>query len=164
MARAMGLYEPPLLELIHEFKYRKNRTLGLYLGKMMAETHYADLDFEAIDLLIPVPLHNQKLRQRTFNQALILAREVARRHGKPVNHSILKRTFNTPAQVTLRKEERKKNVKGAFSLLNPEEIKNKNILLLDDVYTTGGTVNECARLLIDNGAKNVYVLTLARTI
>ncbi|MCX7981785.1 MAG: ComF family protein [Syntrophales bacterium] len=164
IARALGIYEPPLLELIHKFKYRGYRTIGKYLGKMMAERYFKDLDFSSLDLIIPVPLHNGKLRRRSFNQALVLAKEVSKKYNIPCRDALLKRTVNTKSQVALPKEERKKNVRGAFSLTNAHEIKDKNILLIDDVYTTGGTVNECARLLLEKGAKSIYVCTLARTV
>jgi len=163
-ARALGFYEPPLLHLIHQFKYHGNRTLGHYLGRLMAEKNYFDLDFKTFDVVIPVPLHNHKLRERTFNQALILAREVARRHQIPCDCSALRRRVDTKPQVALKKEERERNVRGAFLVTNPRAIKNKKILLIDDVFTTGGTVNECARVLMQTGARDVSVLTLARAV
>jgi len=164
LARSLGKYTPPLLSLIHAFKYQGNRTLGKFLGRLMAEHTYPDINFPQFDMVIPVPLHPRKLRERTFNQALILAREVALKHSLQLNFSILRKEVETKPQVSSRKEERAANVRGAFAVTDGKALKGKKVLLIDDVFTTGATANECARVLRKNGAEAVSVLTLARTV
>lgn len=116
------------------------------------------------DIILPVPLHPKRLRWRGFNQALVLARVIGRRWQIPVDPFILVRSRETPPQTQLSEKERRKNVRGAFSLNSRKTVKGRIILLVDDVYTSGATVNECSRVLRRAGAKEVYVLTLARAV
>jgi len=118
----------------------------------------------ADSLTVPVPLHIRRLRERGFNQSLLLAKVVATDLGTQLDYLSLVRIRHTRAQTGLRKEERRKNVKDAFSIIYPEIIKGKKILLVDDVFTTGYTLNECARTLKKSGAMVVICLTLARTL
>lgn len=163
-ARAFGYYEAILLQAIHAFKYRGETPLGKHLGRLMAERDYVDFSVTSSSLIMPVPLHPKRLRERTFNQALILARAVSRRFAIPLDFTSLKRHRYTQPQIALGKAERQVNVRGAFQVVKPGNVKGAKILLVDDVYTTGNTLNECARVLIDNGADDVAVLTLARAI
>jgi len=117
-----------------------------------------------IDCIIPVPLHVARLRQRGFNQALILAHELSRAFSLPLSFDNLKRVRPTRPQVELTGTERIKNVAGAFALRRPDELKDRGVLLIDDVFTTGATMNECARVLKDAGASRVTALTLARAV
>jgi len=114
--------------------------------------------------MIPVPLHPKRLRWRGFNQSVILAREVGRQWDVPVDPFVLLRSRETSLQTELAEEERRKNVRGAFSVDPEKPIRGKSFLLVDDVYTSGATVDECSRALLRAGAKEVYVLTLARTV
>jgi len=123
-----------------------------------------DLPFSKFDLVVPIPLHRKKLAERGFNQSLILAREIAGRFSIPLDFTTLKRNVYTKSQTTLTRNERKSNVKGAFEVKKPGEIKGKKILLIDDVFTTGSTARECSRMLIKHKADEVAVLTLARTV
>jgi ComF family protein len=116
------------------------------------------------DLTIPVPLHPKRLRWRGFNQAVILAREVGRLWEIPVDPFLLLRSRETPPQTELREDERRKNVRGAFTVNPRKSVQGKKLLLVDDVYTSGATVNECSRTLLRAGAKQVQVLTLTRTV
>jgi ComF family protein len=154
----------PLREAVQRFKYGRKVSLGKPLGRLMA---LACRDFfaeSAFDLIVPVPLHPKRLRWRGFNQSVILAREIGSRWSLPVDPFILLRSRETPPQTQLTEEERRKNVRRAFSV-NPEKsIEGKSILLVDDVYTSGATVNECSRALKRAGASEVHVLTLARTV
>jgi ComF family protein len=111
------------------------------------------------DLVAPVPLHPKRLRARGFNQALLLARGLS---DTPVAREALTRVRHTAPQVGLNPKERRENVKGAFAVPEPAGVKGKNVLLLDDLYTTGATVRECARVLRRAGAHRVDVLTVAR--
>jgi len=115
-------------------------------------------------VIIPVPLHRRRLRERGFNQSLLLARVLASDLGNRLDYLSLIRNRYTQAQTGLKKKERRKNVKDAFSIIHPDAIKDKKILLVDDVFTTGHTVNECARSLKKSGAATVICLTLARTV
>ena len=116
-----------------------------------------------LDVVMPVPLHTKRLRHRGFNQALLLAHGVSERFAMPLNYDNLVRTRYTRPQVELSGRERAENVRGAFNLIRPQDVIDKKILLIDDVYTTGATMNECAKVLKDAGAGSVTVLTLART-
>ena len=130
----------------------------------MADFSFPDVDFTDYSLIIPVPLHIKRLRERGFNQSLLLAHAIERKRQIPLNFSLLKRHKFTLTQTGLNKIERKKNIKGAFEVSDKKKIAGKNIILIDDVYTTGATINECAKTLIKAGAQKVTVLTLARVL
>jgi len=115
-------------------------------------------------LIIPVPLHRRRLKERGFNQSVILAREVARAHSIHLDFETLKRTIHTKPQTGLGRKQRSANVKGAFEVADRERVKGERVVLIDDVYTTGSTVRECARVLVKNGVEEVAVLTLARAV
>jgi ComF family protein len=117
-----------------------------------------------VELIMPVPLHHLRLRQRGFNQAALLARRLGATLGIPVDYSSLKRSRWTEPQTGLSRRQRADNVKGAFDLVTPERVGRKCVLLLDDVLTTGETVNQCARVLKNGGTAEVLVLTVARTV
>jgi ComF family protein len=163
-ARAVGPYETTLLEAIHNFKYLGQSTLGKTLGIVMAKHDYSDFHIPSYTLIMPVPLHIKRLRERAFNQSLILARVLAQTYGIPLDFVSLKRHIYTQPQITLGRTDRQANVRGAFLVKNPEKIQGEKILLVDDVYTTGNTLNECARVLVDNGATDIGALTLARAV
>ena len=114
------------------------------------------------DLLVPVPLHRIRFRERGYNQSSLLARCAARICNISVNERILTRTRHTNIQARLSSKERVKNVSNAFSVKTPEDVRNKKIILVDDVLTTGVTINECARVLVESGAAKAYALTAAR--
>jgi len=153
------------MEAIQRFKYGSETQLISSLGALLSSFAKGlvpgppTADF----LTVPVPLHMRRLRQRGFNQSLLLARVVATDLGTQLDYLSLIRTRHTRAQTGLRKEERRKNVKDAFSVKYPEIIEGKKLLLVDDVFTTGYTLNECARSLKKSGAIVVICLTLART-
>jgi ComF family protein len=154
------VYEGTLKELIHAFKYRKKDYLGLTLTKLMTEfIKEYNIPMDAVDFLVPVPLHKTKLREREFNQAQILSQHIAGEFGKKSSPESLARLRFTKAQAELEMEERLLNVKGGFTAT--KDVKNKNILLIDDVLTTGSTCSEAAYALKDSGANIVFVLTLA---
>ena len=119
---------------------------------------------ENIDLILPVPLHSIKKRQRQFNQARLLAKSLSCAFSKRLQDKLLIKIKPGPAQVNLSRRERIKNVQGSFKIKNVRLLENKNILLIDDVLTTGATVNECARTLLEEGVNRVDVFTLAHNI
>ena len=116
------------------------------------------------DLLIPVPLHPKRLRWRGFNQSVVLAREVSRAWNIPLDPAVLVRSKETPPQTQLSEEDRRRNVRDAFTLNPAKSVAGKTVLLVDDIYTSGATVNACSRALLGGGVKEVQVLTLARTV
>jgi ComF family protein len=160
-ALSIGYFEGALREAIHQFKYRPCRSLGSPLGDWMSGNIQLP---QGIDVIIPIPLHGSRLYERGFNQALLLADRIGNRFSIPVCYDNLVRTRPTRPQVELSGLDRVKNVAGAFSLVNPDTIKNTSIMLVDDVFTTGATVNECARILKAAGASHVAALTLARAV
>ncbi|MCC2639651.1 MAG: putative Phosphoribosyltransferase [Nitrospira sp.] len=131
------------------------------LGLLLSRALPAHLD---ADLLMPVPLHPNRLRRREFNQSLLLADRVGAVLCRPVSFRNLIRLLDTDPQTTLPRSARLHNLRKAFALRSPAEIKGKSILLIDDVFTTGATVNECARILRESGAQDVQVLALARSL
>jgi len=164
IARCLGRYEETLLDCIHKFKYNEHLGVGRMLGRMMAVYDYPAFNVSDYTLLMPVPLHPKRLRQRGFNQALILARIIAKQHRRPVDFMTLKRQIYTEPQVNLGRNEREANIKGAFKIADEGKITGEKILLVDDVYTTGSTVKECAKVLMKAGAEEVGVLTVARAV
>lgn len=160
--RAVLFYEGEVMEAIHRFKYSSAIYLARPLGWFMYERSREFINFSEYDCLIPVPLHKRRLRKREFNQAQLLAEELTKYVNLPVELSVLERIKETPSQVGLKKEERQRNVWNAFQVHSREKIKNKTILLIDDVLSTTATVNEAAKALIRAGADRVDVLTLAR--
>jgi ComF family protein len=163
MARAASLYESEgtVRQAILLFKYGGRPSLGRHLGRLMADATDRLFESSAFDLLIPVPLHPTRERERGFNQAALLAREVGRRCGLPVGHRLLRRVKSTQTQSGGRRD-REANVKGACQVARPERVQDHRLLLVDDVLTTGATVNECAKALLAAGAAEVAVYTLAR--
>jgi ComF family protein len=119
-------------------------------------------DFEIPDIILPVPLHKKRLRKRGFNQALLLALEIFSNDRKKIVVNLLKRQADTASQTSLSGIERRKNLRNAFRVDNPSKVVGLNALIVDDVFTTGSTVNECAIVLKAAGAKRVDVLTLCR--
>jgi ComF family protein len=159
-ALAAGLFEGPLREAIHIFKYRPLQALGGPLGAWMTAQVRLVM---SLDRVLPVPLHRSRLRTRGFNQALLLAGAVSRQFLLALDYDNLIRTRPTRPQVELTGAERTQNVRGAFEVKRPEAVAGKRLLLVDDVFTTGATLNECSRVLKAAGAESVTAFTLART-
>ncbi len=164
IARALGAFEGSLQAAIHRWKYEGKTHLTPFFAEWMAEGLSRYWEPCSLDLLIPVPLHPQRLRERGFNQALLLAKALSRRTGIPYSKTILKKKKPTLPQVNLSGVEREKGLKAAFHVIEREELLGKSVLLVDDVYTTGATVNECSKVLVKGGARKVDVLTLAHAI
>jgi len=164
MARALGYYEGSLQEAIHQWKYEGKTSFNPIFGEWMTEglNRYWGRGF--FDLLIAVPLHRKRLRERGFNQALLLAKELSRQTGIPCRKRVLRKKRPTIPQVNLSGAEREKGVRGSFYVIEREKLEGKSVLLVDDVYTTGATVNECSKVLLAGGAARVDVLTLAHAV
>jgi ComF family protein len=169
-ARAWACYprqeaeDHPLRQAIQKFKYGRKVSLGKPLGRVLAQGCRHLLEQWKVDVIVPVPLHPKRLRWRGFNQSVLLARQVSAVFHVPVDPFLLKRNIETPPQTQLSEEERRRNVRGAFVVNAEKSVEDRSVLLLDDVYTSGATVNECSRCLKRAGAKEVYVLTLARAV
>jgi ComF family protein len=149
-------------DLIHAFKYKNKDYLGAILGKLMIEfIKEYNLPINFIDLIVPIPLHKSRLREREFNQAEILSRGVGLEFNKEILRDAFIRQRMTKTQTELQPNERVRNVKDSFLVLDNKFIEGKNILLVDDVLTTGATSSEAARTLKNAGAGVVFVLTLA---
>jgi len=163
-SRACVAYDGVVHDAILRFKYGRNIITGAALADLLADFEFPDVDWGLFDVIIPVPLHVRRLRGRGFNQSLILARALGKKHALPVDFSLLKRQKMTQTQTGLDKKEREQNIKGAFEVPAPERIMNKKIILVDDVLTTGSTVNECSKTLKKAGAASVAVITLSRVL
>jgi ComF family protein len=169
-AVAYGSYESGLRELIHLLKFGGVRPAANVLGRMLAEAIATlEPEFPADSLvLVPVPLHRTKLRKRGFNQAELIARAAMK--IKPVRdrlrlcEGVLERTRETASQIGLTSHQRRENLRGAFAVVQRELVRGREVLVVDDVYTTGTTVSECSRVLRRAGATKVWVATVARTL
>jgi len=158
-AASMFIYNDAMKEAVHFFKYKGKSILSRPLGNSLAQHHLSKGDYDAI---LPVPLYIKRLRNRGYNQSQLLAVELGRIVGIKVDPWLLKRARPTLSQTGMKRNERIKNLKGAFMLRKGSTVKGMKLLLIDDVYTTGSTVEECAKVLKKGGAKKVNVLTLAR--
>ncbi|MEA3328186.1 MAG: ComF family protein [Candidatus Omnitrophota bacterium] len=158
---SIGRYQGVLKDCIRLFKYNKKSFMAKPLGELMNNFIAGHLDRRAIGLIVPVPLHSSKLRERGFNQSLELAVQISKRSSLPLSSSSLYRKRPTISQTELSKQERLINVKAAFAVKNSLVLK-KQVLLVDDVFTSGATANECSKTLLEAGACAVSVLTLAR--
>jgi len=161
-ARAHLRYEDSARELIHYFKYNYKTHLRRPLALLALEGLAEFMFRQTPDVIIPVPLHRSRLRSRGFNQAILLGDLFSSRLSIPMLVDGLSRTRHTEPQIELSAEDRKNNVRGAFASTRTGKISGKRVLLLDDVMTTGSTVNECAKVLKKAGAASVVVVTIAR--
>ncbi|GIW46868.1 MAG: amidophosphoribosyltransferase [Deltaproteobacteria bacterium] len=162
-ARSVAVYDGMLKEMLHKFKYNGRLSLGEPISQVFVEGFPSD--FEPVDLVVPVPLHLNKLRKREYNQSLILGLKVAKFLGVCIDPFVIKREVDTKPQFEItNRSERLRNVRNAFRVVNTKKVKNKSVLVLDDVFTTGSTSNECSRVLLDAGASCVQVVTLMRSL
>lgn len=161
--RSCHHYQGVVKDVILLFKYRKYRVLGKTLAHFVFESlgKEEDLWWE-VEGIVPVPLHPKRQKQRGFNQAQDIARELARIKGIEVIENQLRKKKNVLPQTTLSGLDRQKNVKGAFEVQGEDRIKGKVLLLVDDVYTTGATIKECTLVLLKAGAKEIRALTVAQ--
>ncbi|MEN8142737.1 MAG: ComF family protein [Thermodesulfobacteriota bacterium] len=162
-ARAVLRYKPPLTEIISRFKYHGQRTgLKTFRALQQQSTHLTEPTHP--ELIIPVPLHRKRLQERGFNQALVLARTFYPDDRGIIDFLTLIRQRHTDPQTGLSGKARRRNLKNSFMVIDEEKVKGKRVILVDDVFTTGTTVSECARVLKKAGANKVDVLTLARVV
>jgi ComF family protein len=160
-ARSLFPFEGALRDALHGFKYEQRFDLvRFFVSQLEVEARAMGV----FDIVIPVPLHSKRLKERGFNQASLIARPLARKMECAYDVNMLKRTKEVGPQVGRELKDRLKAVKGIFEVTDQKKIKGKSVLLIDDVLTTGATANECARVLKKGGASLVNILTIARTI
>jgi competence protein ComFC len=159
---AVGKYDNILRNLILQFKYGSERLLAAPLAALLIERLKTSGIINQIDIIIPVPLHVKRLKTRGFNQAELVAQYISRAYKTPFSVDNLIRIKDITPQAALPRQARLTNPQNAFALKKPAEIRKKNILLIDDVLTTGATAQEIARVLREAGANHIYVAVLAR--
>jgi ComF family protein len=166
-AIAYGAFEAALRETVHLLKYSRVLPAADFLGGRLSTTfaQLPPLDGESW-LVVPVPLHTRKLRQRGFNQSDLIARAALKRHlvAADLNTKCLIRQRETVPQAGLTRHQRRENIRGAFAVPDANAVRGRDILLIDDVFTTGTTISECARVLRRAGATTVYASTVARAL
>jgi len=171
MARAVGIYHQVLMKVVHALKYEKKVNLAAPLSLLLLHAFLHFWHDRPVDVVVPVPLFHRRFRSRGFNQVYLAIKYWTRQtyrnvlpRSLEIDRQVLVRQRSTPPQTGLGRRDRMRNVKDAFARHAHAAIEGKRMLLVDDVYTTGATVNECARVLLHGGAANVDVLTLARAI
>jgi len=160
--RAFGAYEAELRALIVLLKYNRVRPLARPLAGWLAALLHGDRELSAVDAIVPVPLHPARQRTRSYNQSELLARQLGRWTGLPARRGWLRRIKDTPSQTGLTHQQREANVRGAFACKDGGT--EARILLVDDVCTTGATLNSCARALKRAGAARVNAVVVARVV
>ena len=163
LVRSPYLYEGTLMRAIQRFKYGRETDLASSFGTLLCAFARQWIPDPENWLAVPVPLHRGRLRERGFNQSLLLAKALSLELGSGLDYLCLTRTRYTQPQTGLGKDERRKNIKGAFSVTRNEVFKGNKVLLIDDVFTTGHTLSECAKTLKKAGCLLVWCLALART-
>lgn len=155
---SVAAYEGVIKKAIKKLKFNKKKRLAPALAKIMTD----NLPFKDFDIIIPVPLHKTRSKGRGFNQSELLAKDISNLYKVPILTDILIRVKNTAPQFGLKKGQRHSNIKGAFAVNDAFKITERKILLVDDILTTGATVNECKNDLLAAGAKRVFVYTLSK--
>lgn len=153
--------DKPIQNIIHSLKYGKNFAVGVYLGKLLSNLFERTIRNWDCDLIIPIPIHRLKKLDRGYNQSEFIAKGISKELNIPYNCKIIKRIKFTETQTRLNLPQRKENVKNAFKAVNPNYIVGKRIILVDDVVTTGSTVNECAQIIKNAGAEKIFALFAA---
>jgi competence protein ComFC len=159
--RSLGLYDDNLATIIHLLKYQQKPSLARRLGRMMSVVVLRDPVLSRAELVMPVPLHPVRRRERGYNQSELLSKSLANSAGFPLVTKALIRGRNTRSQTDLSPEERFRNVNGAFCVRHPDTVDDKIVLLVDDVMTTGYTLDSCAQVLLDAGTNKVCGITCA---
>lgn len=158
--RSLWIHKEPVSCSIYQFKYHNRRIYGEFYARELFRV-YGDIVRQwEIDVIVPVPLHWKRKRRRGYNQAEIIAKHLGDMLGIPVETNLVRRKYATKPQKELNDKERKKNLKDAFEV-GKLKIKNKNILLVDDIYTTGSTINEISNVLWEKGQNKVWFLTIS---
>lgn len=163
-ARSFAIYQGPLVRAILLLKFEQIEPLGAWFAERLAEVVSSERDRFAVDIVVPVPLHRQRERERGYNQAAVISKPLAKRLRLPHKALLLMRTKARPDKRVLTLEERWESVRGAFATRPDSQVDNLRVLLVDDVLTTGATLDACARVLREAGANSVVGITVARAI
>jgi len=160
---ALGIYEGGLKECIHAFKFGRKERLGAWVAEMMVSSlRRNQADMLGYDLVVPVPMHPAKRKERGFNQAEVMSRHLARLLAIPCNPGVIRRNVRGQTQSSLSRKDRFQNVAGAFQCASPNSVRGRRVLLVDDIFTTGATAAACSSLLKHSGAREITVLVAAR--
>jgi len=154
-------YDGAVREAIHAFKFQGSKQIGRRLVQLVSDKFHG-LDRE-VDLVVPVPVSERRLRERGFNQSFVIADEIAALTGLPVDPAVLLKNEGVRDQFSLSRNERRKNVRAAFRVKGPDRVRDRRILLIDDLFTTGYTAAEAARTLVRAGSSDILLFALART-
>lgn len=155
-------YQGMIRKAILNYKFKDKSYLYQTIVNFLLKNEKFFQILQSYDTIIPVPISKKRRKERGYNQSELIAKELSKKLTIKYNNQCLFKTKHIIEQSKLNKEERQKNIQGVYELYNPEMLKNKKILLLDDIYTTGNTVNECCRMLKQTHPKNIGVLTLAK--
>ena len=155
-------YEEKIRNLILQYKFNDKAYLYKTFCEFIVKNKKAFDFIKKYDIIIPVPIHKKRLKTRGYNQSELIAKELTKRTKLIFLKDVLVKKINNNAQSTLNKKEREENAKNVYKLINSEKIKNKNVLIFDDIYTTGATINSCIKELENVGVKNIGILTLAK--
>ena len=161
--RAVAHFGGVVRAAIHRFKYEKRPSLAPAIARLLIEAWQTPLaePLHGAEVVVPVPIHRQRERERGFNQSALLARQFCQNTGLPLLPDVLERTVYRQPQVGLDESKRRENVRGAFRVVHPSAVSGKSVLLVDDVWTTGSTLNEAAKTLLAAGAVRVFAYTVA---
>jgi len=159
--RTIGPFEAPLSDAIHMLKYSDAQSVSQKLGFLMAGRIGSGTIYSQAEMVLAVPLHGARKRERGYNQAQLLAEQLGKALGVPAPEGVVLRARHTKSQTTMNKEQRRKNVEGIFAVRKPEKIKGKTVILVDDVLTTGATIGSCGHALLAAGAVKVLAMTAA---
>lgn len=156
-------YEGIIREKLIQYKFQNQSYLSTFFAKNLLNHKKMSRILKKYDIIIPVPMYRKKEKQRGYNQTALIAKEIAKVCKSLVyDGKSLKKIKDTKMQSSLNKTERRKNIKNAYKVVNQQKIKDKKIILLDDIYTTGATANECSKVLKQSGAKEILIVTIAK--
>lgn len=153
-----------LQKIVHEIKYKYNPELAIYMGEICGQHILKNKSFTDIDFIVPVPLHKNRLKKRGYNQSLLLAEGIARYIKRPICSDVLLRKKNNSSQTKNNRIKRWKNMEDVFIIYNPSMFENKHILLIDDIITTGSTIEFCVKQILKSENVRISIYTLGSTI
>lgn len=157
-------YEGKIRNLIIDYKFNDKAYLSNFFTKIIIKNEKICRKIKSYDIIIPVPIHKKRKNERGYNQSELIARNLANKLELKLVTDVLIKEKNTIAQSTLTRKQREQNVKQVYKIQNKQKIENKKVILIDDIYTTGSTAEECSKMLKQNGAKEILVLTIAKDV
>ena len=156
------VYKDEIRNLILDYKFNDKSYLYKIFSEIIVKNKKIFGILEKYDIIIPVPIHKKRRKQRGYNQTELIAKEISKNIQIKYEKNCLIKYINTEQQSKLNREQRKQNLKNAYKITNKEKIQNRKIILFDDIYTTGSTANECCKILKQNGAQEILVFTIAK--